>query len=282
MRRLFIVLASLVVSVSAMAQPVLKDLRNNFKNFSAKTTMVVLSPDGIVDAAIRDAVTKGWKLSPYKFCNYNEYEKIKNDTSFFFLIKTDGRQRREAEPGIEYLTLVKGGYEMRNSIERHPELISLPLRSLDEDHFNVSYAPAYISIFQNYIRKIQRGVLLAFTGEMSYTDSQDGIENKTILFNTSDLSFVPEPDEIKWMFRSKGYVVEEEKISEALDKALPNHIVSLVIAPRDIPKGGVCYKLLISTDNHELLYYKKHKLGNRNPRGFSRDDIKRISIPYQH
>lgn len=54
--------------------------------FGAKTTKVVLSDEGIIDAYIRDAVKKEWKISPYEFCSPQEYEKIKEDTTYFFFL----------------------------------------------------------------------------------------------------------------------------------------------------------------------------------------------------
>ena len=98
MRHLILLVISLFSLSVASGQKPIKDARNNFRNFGAKTTKVVLSDEGIIDAYIRDAVKKEWKISPYEFCSPQEYEKIKEDTTYFFLVRTDGIFNDEYEP----------------------------------------------------------------------------------------------------------------------------------------------------------------------------------------
>lgn len=269
--------------LQSFGQNSLKEIKSNFRNFSSKTTVVVLDPDGMTDAAIRDAVVKEWKISPYKFCTYSEYQEIKGDTSLFFLLLQKGRYKREAAEGIEYMTLVRGGGETKNTILKHPELISLPLRGIgDESGRFFSFIPAYINIIQSHIGKIADGILLAYAGELAYSNrSYDDLAEKRILFATQDIGFKTERDEIKWQFRGRADEVSEDEVIEALHSAKKDVVVSVVVAPAQLQKGGYCYKMLIGAGDRELYLFKKHKLSARNPKGFTREDIKRISVPFQ-
>jgi len=282
MRQSYLLLISLFLVTNISAQKIIKDARNNFNNFGLKITKVVIPGTGLLDMSIRDAVIKGWKISPYEFCTPQEYEKIKEDTSFFFLLRTDGIFGNEYEPRLEFLTLVKGGPEFKRGLFYSVEIISLPLQAKDDDSGEIlPFVPAYISIMQNYIYKVQKGILRAFTGESSYGENLSEIKVKRIMFNSNDIGYPTKEDEIKWTFRDRARCVTSDEIEMALSEPLPETIVGLVISPEGDPKGGYCYKLLIGAENHELYFFRKHKIGSRLGAGFTKEDIKKISLPYQ-
>jgi hypothetical protein len=282
MRQIFLIIASLFLFTTISAQRVIKEAKNNFNNFGTKVTKVVLPGTGLVDMSIIDAIKKGWKISPYEFCTPAEYDKIKEDTSFYFLMRTDGIFGNEYEPRLEYLTLIKGGPEFRKGLFSSADIISLPLQAKDDESGQIlSFIPAYIDIIQNYIYKVQKGILLSFTGESSYGESLSEIKGKTILFNDSCIGYPTRKDEMKWTFRGRAESVSEDEIEKALSQPEPDLVVSLVISPAGNPIGGYCYKLLIGTENHELFFFRKHKISSRLPAGFTKEDIKKISLPYQ-
>ena len=275
-------IVSLFLFTNLFAQKVIKDAKNNFINFGTKVTKVVLPGTGLVDLSIVDAVRKGWKISPYEFCSPQEYEKMKEDTSFYFLLRTDGIFGNEYEPRLEFLSLIKGGPEFRKGLFTSAEIMSLPLQARDDPSGRIlPFIPAYIDIIQNYIYKVQKGILLAFTGEYSYGENISLIKGKTILFNRSDIGYPTQQDEMKWTFRGRAESVGEMEIEKALSDFTPDLVVSLVISPEGNTKGGYCYKLLIGTETHELFFFRRHKISSRLPAGFTREDIKNISLPYQ-
>ena len=282
MRQFTLLFFSLFIFSIAFAQKPIKETKNAFRNFGARTTKVVVSDDGIIDAYIRDAVKKEWKASPYEFCTPQEYEYIKEDTSYFFLIRTDGIFGNEYEPSLEYLSLIKGGPEFKKGLFMSAELISLPLQAKDDDSGDVfPFIPAYLHIMQDYVARVQKSVLVAFAREVVLS-SLEGINGKTLLFRSEDIAFPTEKDEIKWTFRGRAEIVEPEVIEKAMEEYSPDVAVSLVISPKDIHhKGGYCYKLVIDPENSKLYYFRKKKFSPNNPAGFTRDDIKRISAPYR-
>ncbi|MFA6334233.1 MAG: hypothetical protein WCX48_01590 [Bacteroidales bacterium] len=282
MRQFFLAIISLFLVTNISAQKVIKETKNNFNNFGTKITKVVIPSTGLIDLSIRDAVKKGWKISPYEFCSSQEYEKIKEDTSFYFLMRTDGIFGSEHEPRLEYLTLIKGGPEFRKGLFTSAEIISLPFQARgDESGHILPFIPAYLDIMQNYIYKVQKEIMLAFTGASSYGENLAGIKGMSILFNNTDIGFPTRKDELKWTFRGRAESVESEEIEKALYESTPDLVVSLVISTIGNPKGGYCYKLLIGTENHELFFFRKHKISSRLPAGFTKEEIKKISLPYQ-
>jgi len=280
MKRFIVVLFSILAINSLSAQGVFKTAKNNFNNFGGRVTKVVLQGTNLTDMILRDVVKKNWIISPYEFCYIDEYEKIKEDTSYNFLLRTDGIFNKEYEPQIEYLTLIKGGPEFRRGLFMSAEFISLPLQSRGDDSGDIHpYIQAYIDIIQDYILRVQKDLLISYAKEASY-GNPEGINGRSLLFGSGDIGYATAEDEIKWNFRGRAEVVPEDRKASAITEYAPDLAVSLVICPRE-RKSGYCYKLLIGTDNHQLYFFRKHKITSNNPPGFTREDIRKISKQYR-
>ncbi|MCK9628011.1 MAG: hypothetical protein M0R37_05405 [Bacteroidales bacterium] len=281
MRHLILLVFSLFSISLASGQKPIKDARNNFRNFGAKTTKVVLSDEGIIDAYIRDAVKKEWKISPYEFCTPQEYEQIKEDTTYFFLLRTDGIFNDEYQPSLEFLSLIKGGPEFKKGLFMSAEMISLPLQAKDDESGEIfPFLPSYLQIMQDYILKVQKNLMISLSGGSSL-GNLTGINGKTLLFRAEDIAFKTEPDEIKWTFRGRAETVDQDAIEKAMIEFSDDVAVGLVISPKEGHKGGYCYKLVIDPAEGRLYFFKKKKVTSSSPAGFSRSDIKKISAPYR-
>lgn len=281
MRRLILLIFSLFFFTFASAERPVKDVKNNFRNFGSRTTKIVLSEDGIIDAYIRDAVKKEWKISPYEFCTPQEYEVIKEDTSFFFLLRTDGIFSKEYEPSIEFLSLIKGGPKFKRGLFMSTELISLPFQAKDDDSGEIiPFIPAFLQIIQDYIMAVQKNILASISGNVVLGDLS-GINGKTLLFKEGDIAFPAEKDEIKWIFRGRAEVVSQDVIESAISEISQDVAIGLVISPLKAHKGGYCYKLVIDPAEGKLYYFKKNRINEKSPVGFSRNDINKLSAPYK-
>ena len=49
-----------------------------------------------------------------------------------------------------------------------------------------------------------------------------------------------------------------------------------MVAPSEPVNGSICYKMLIGADNHELYYFKKHRITAKMGKGFLSSDLKAI------
>ncbi len=67
-------------------------------------------------------------------------------------------------------------------------------------------------------------------------------------------------------------------MDEIFSEGTFNTVVSYVVAPSEPVNGSICYKMLIGSDNHELYYFKKHKITARNGKGFLTSDVKAIKL----
>jgi hypothetical protein len=282
MRYFIMLLLSLSLTSGAYAQRFIRETRNTFTSFGAKVTKVVLPSNTLPDMVLRDAVNKGWRISPFEFCSMEEYEKLKNDTSFFFLMRVDGKYKKDLEAKIEYLTLIQGGPEVKRGAYSNKNIINLPIHeSEDVSGANLHLLPIYVDIIQNHIYKIQKDVTLAFKGNSFYADRVSEVKDKKLLIASEYLSFTPAETEIQDLFKGKAELVSGDDIEDAVMNNKANTVVTILIKPRGNSRGSHCYKLLIGTDSHELLFFRRHRISLLLPAGFTREDIRKISVPFQ-
>jgi len=282
MRRVLLAVFMFFVFTGVEAQNIIKETKNTFATFGAKITKVVIPSTSLADLMLRDAVNKGWRISPFEFCTMEEYNKIKEDTNYFFLLRVDGRFRNELEPKVEYLTLVKGGPEIKKGIYSSHNIITLPLQEIDDNSgTNLYLLPMYIDLIQNHIYKIQKDISLAFKGNAIYSNKVSDIKGMELLFSMDQLNYkLPNSDFVE-LFNGNVKLVTEQEIEDAIINSSPNTVVSLLIEPKGGSRGSYCYKLLIGTESHELYFFRRHKVSKRVPLGFTKEDIRKISVPFQ-
>ncbi len=281
MRHFTILFTILLLSSEMSGQNFISQTRKNFAAFGTKTTKVVIPSTTLADLTLRDAVSRLWRISPYEFCSFTEYEKIKNDTSYYFLLRVDGMYKKELEPKIEYLTLIKGGPEQKSGLFNSHNIINLPLQSSDDlTGENLSVIPAYVSIIQDHIYAIQQDVALAFKGTQSYSDKISEAKGKRILFVKEQIGYNLSEEELKALFKDSASFVSTDEIDDALSGNSPDTVVAIVVKPKGETRGSFCYKIVISSDNYKLLFFRRHKIGKSTPAGFTKEDIRKISVPF--
>lgn len=282
MRRFLLLGFIFLLFTQMSAQNIIKEARNTFSSFGAKTTKVVIPSSSLANLMLRDAVNKGWRISPFEFCTMEEYNKIKGDTNYFFLLRVDGQFRNELEPKIEYLTLIKGGAEVKKGLYSSRNILTLPLQEVDDNSgANLFLLPIYIDVIQNHIYRVQKDIYLAFKGNAIYSSRVSEIKAKELLFSTDLLNYKISESEFLELFKGNIKLVTTEEIENAILENRPNTIIPVIIKPRGSAGGSFCYKLLIEADSHELVFFRRHKISNRAPLGFTKEDIRKISVPFQ-
>ncbi len=269
-----IFVAALFIPGEAYSQMDLFGKKEYLQDFNYKTLVVVLENNSMIDLAIKEAVEKRWELSEFRFCDLDEFDKIKGDTSYYFLVRVKGIFKKEREPAIEFLSLLKGGPQGVKGVDKMADILSLPFQPVDGGDGNiVPYINAYVNIMQAHVLRIQRKKIAAHIGISWYSNRLVEVPGKNILINENDLAenFGREQAE---RFLKKGVtIVGEDEIERALEIGAPKTVVTLCISPGVEQQGSYCYKMLISTDGGELFYYKKQKINARHPKGLSKEDI---------
>ena len=270
-------IAGLLLATDVFRQAQITTRREKLKDFTTKTTKVVLTGDEFLDEALKEGVASTWTISPYEFCTNEEFESLKTNASYYFLLVVKGQFRRESEPGIDMLTLVKGGEGADKAISDMFEVVTFPLRSTeDPSGREFVLLPAFLKIIQDHTSGLTETEMKAYSN-IGAKDTKK-LKIKRIFFWSEDLA--PQVDEQTKRSLDEDILIkdDEDEVDEIFNEGTFNAVVSYVVAPSEPVNGSICYKMLIGADNHELYYFKKHKITAKMGKGFLPSDLKAIKL----
>ena len=262
----------------ACAQAQINTKKVKIADFTEKTTKIVLTGNEFYDLKLRKEIAAGWTLSPYEFCTLDEFNSIKTSDSYYFLLTADGQFKKENGPGITFITLVKGGSEAFEGLNRMLEIVSLPIASVeDPSGREFVFMPAFIDIIQDYTEASMSRDINGYMGLMSNTESFKDNPNLQLVFADCDLA-----EDVNRAFRDLNFdsdmcVVDEDEADDKMAESAPETLVSYVVAPDEPSNGSYCYKMLIHPETHKLYYFRKHKISKKYGAGFLQEDILRIN-----
>lgn len=279
-KNFLIALVAILMALPTISQAQVFSKKEDLKDLNSKTLMVVLENNSMIDLTLKQSVEKEWKLSKVEFCDLNQFEKIKTDTSYYFLIRVKGIFKKEREPSIEFLSLLKGGEEAYMGLDEMYDVLSLPFQQIDDpDGYIIPYIDAYINIIQSHVLRVQKKKIAATLGLSWYSNRLQELKGKEILVNELDLSNTITEGEANKILKESGRVVEEDIIYEAIDNKKANTAYTICIGPEVEKQGSYCYKMVVSADSHDIYYYRKQKVNAKNPKGFLPEDLKKLAIP---
>ncbi len=266
----------------SFAQPKLFSKKEDLKDIGKKRLMVVTDNNSILNLSIKEAVGKHWDLSAVEFCTPETFEEIKSDTSYYFLTKVLGQFKKEDDPGMEFLSLLKGGPDAIIGVEKMYDVLSLPLQPTeDSGEYILPFIETYIKIFKAHVLRVQESKIAATIGIGWYSNRLSGIGKKNIFVNEEDLSVFTTKEFVEAQLKENAKIVDTDTAAEAMEKALPKILVTISIAPQEPQTNkSYCYKMLVGADDGDLYYFRKQKVTAKSPKGFLPEDIKKIAIPF--
>ena len=277
MKKLIILFTALIMPLMAGAQAQITTKKVKISDFTQKVTKVVLSGNELIDIALQDEVTARWRISPYEFCTLEEFDRIKTNGDYYFLLVTRDRFKKDSSPSIQFLTLVKGGKEASEGIGEMLEVVSMPIASAQfPSGREIIFLPAFLNIIQEYTLDAMDKDTDAYGGLGNHTGRIPKSDNFSIVLSKGDLAV--DPALLEGIKLGDGVTIASEEETDALmtDEAAGT-IISYVVAPFDPQPGAFCYKMLIDTQAHRLYYYKRHRISEKAGAGFLKADLKRIS-----
>lgn len=256
---------------SAQAQITTKKVK--IGDFTQKVTKVVLTGNALFDGVLQDEVAARWRISPYEFCTLEEFDSIKESDKYYFLITTKGQFKKEAEPSLQFLTLVKGGKKADNGIDEMLEIVSMPISSSeDPSGRELVFLPVFLNVIQKYTQDSMDRDYNAYVGLTNYSSRLSKAEGKEVVFSENDLEATVNKDACKGVT-----IIDEDDADDYIINNTPDALVSYVAGPTNPVVGSYCYKMLIDSQTYELYYYRKHRINAKSGSGFLPGDIKQIS-----
>ena len=271
-------MTAMLFPILAGAQAQITTKKIKIADFPEKVTKIVLTGNDFYDLSLRDEIAAGWTLSPYEFCTMEEFNSLKYNDENYFLITADGKFKKENEPGLTFLTLIKGGKGASEGINKMLEVVSLPIASAENPSGReFVFMPAFIDIIQDYTIAAMNNDINGYAGLISSTEDLEGTQNMEFVFAESDLAADVDRPFRDLNFDSDMVLSDEDEVDSIMEKGTSNKIVSLIIVPDETPNGSYCYKMLIHPESHKLYYFRKHKISKKYGPGFLQEDIIRIN-----
>lgn len=274
-----VVFCLIVSSFEVHGQAKINTKRLRIADLSTHTVKVVMGGNEMIDGALRDEVSARWRISPYEFCEAEEYKSIKEKSDYYFLLlaRSDEKKYR----GLLTLTLMKGGsYDADDPMKRPVEVASLPFCSASfPNGREMAFLPALLDIIQDYASKAAISDKVGYAGFRIYSKRVMKAGNKRIIFCEDDLAPEMGADFKRKYFDEDMLIADERTVDGELTKGAYNTLVSYTVSPFDPGKGDVCYKMLIDAETHELFYFKHHTISLKKWAGFQPEDIRMIASP---
>jgi hypothetical protein len=277
MKRFIILIAAVRIQFITGAQAQINTKKVKIEDFTQKITKVVLTGNIFYDSSMEDEIAARWRVSPYEFCSVQEFEQLKGNSEYYFLLTTKGRFKKETEPGLQFLTLVKGGEKAEGGIDDMLEIVSLPIASVEDPSGRETvFLPAFLDIIQNYAADSMEKDINAYTGLSNYSLNLAETKGIPVIFAQEDLS-----TEITDMVKQQTFdemmsVTDEEGADRMMTDDKERAAVSYVAVPTEATPGSYCYKMLIDNQTHKLYYFKKHRITKKTGAGFLAEDLRRI------
>ena len=264
------------VTMSAQAQINTKKVK--IEDFTEKTTKVVLTGNIFFDQSLKDEVQNRWRISPFEFCTLKEFEELKTDDSYYFLMTVKGRFKKESRPELTMLSVMKGGAAAEKGISKMLDVVTVPVMATDDPSGReFVFLPALLDIIQEHILRSMETDVAGYSGLSSFNMNMNEADRKDIIIAADDLAPGMSEEELE-SFEADGiYVTDTDIADEMMMEHTPNAVVSFTVYPSDRGRGSFCYKMLIDAQTHKLYYFRRHKLSKRAGAGFLPEDLYRIA-----
>ena len=278
MKKFLILALAIIIPVTMSAQAQINTKKVKIEDFTEKTTKVVLTGNIFFDQSLKDEVQNRWRISPFEFCTLKEFEDLKTDDSYYFLMTVKGRFKKESRPGLTMLSVMKGGAAAEKGISKMLDVVTVPVMATDDPSGReFVFLPALLDIIQEHILRSMETDVAGYSGLSSFNMNMNEADRKDIIIAADDLAPGMSEEELE-SFEADGiYVTDTDIADEMMMEHTPNAVVSFTVYPSDRGRGSFCYKMLIDAQTHKLYYFRRHKLSKRAGAGFLPEDLYRIA-----
>lgn len=278
MKKFLILALAIMIPVTMSAQAQINTKKVKIEDFTEKTTKVVLTGNIFFDQSLKDEVQNRWRISPFEFCTLKEFEELKTDDSYYFLMTVKGRFKKESRPGLTMLSVMKGGAAAEKGISKMLDVVTVPVMATDDPSGReFVFLPALLDIIQEHILRSMETDVAGYSGLSSFNMNMNEADRKDIIIAADDLAPGMSEEELE-SFEADGiYVTDTDIADEMMMEHTPNAVVSFTVYPSDRGRGSFCYKMLIDAQTHKLYYFRRHKLSKRAGAGFLPEDLYRIA-----
>lgn len=242
---LFLALLFLSVTLPLSGQGKIYTRKMRLADFPTKTTKIVLGGHSFLELALREEIAAHWRISPYEYCDLEEYRRLRTSSSYYFLTLAQ-------DAGLAYLILEKGGKPGETDhLKKGFEVVRMPIASVDNPTGReLVFMGAFIDIIQRYTEEAMTSDKTAYSGLGA--SNHVHLRGRTVYFD---------PDQ-----GDKAYLHSE-----------PGAVLTITIAPEEPGPDAICYKMLIAADTHELLSFERSRYKDPSDGHFTDAEARRFT-----
>jgi len=253
---------------------------DEIKQFSASTTCVVLeNGNPVYNAYMNKAVKEYWKITPFEFINTSEFSSRRSDPSYSFITLTETNFESDKSNSVfNFINLLQG--KDVDELGKMPEICAVPLSFAGEDDLEYGYKlGAILAFMQKHAQMISEDPSLTGRRYLRYYNRYNReVIGRIILVKQEDLSpEISTIDKIRALYVHRIEIVPEDVIMKAIQDKAPNTLILHKVGPVSKTNSGLCFKMLIGTDDSNLYYYNQHSINLTNPNGLLPADLKRLN-----
>ena len=255
--------------------------KSDLDAFLKTTTLVVLEDNPMLEynVVIKDVVEKEWKITPFEFIQFKDFDAKRKDPKYSFLMMTSIRfDKDKTDARYNFLNLLLGGnYYALNGM---PSLVSIPLSYMDVDESSYIYKLATLVRFmQNHLNMVIKDPnLLSSNMFKHYNDNMGDIKTKTLYIIESELA--PEVNSearIRAVYPYKFKIVTSDEVEDAIKNRDDNVVFLHKVGPEGTRSKARCYKLLVGASDAKIYYFDYHMIDEKKPDGFLLSDFKKLA-----
>lgn len=269
----------IILLVSIVEAQIVSPKLENINKLKKTTTFIVLEDNPFLqfDAYIKQLSEKNWDITPYKFININEFEKICTNPNYSFLLIVDGEYTLGTKRlNVDLLTLVLG--DKSGNINKMTEIISVPLSTLDEDgEYEVDYGYKIIGIVNaiNHLLKNITEEIKSINDFSQYlSENKEKVKKYTLLIDKQSVANdINTEQTLKKYYSHDIRLSEQTTINEAINVQKSNHAFVHTIGKL----GNYSIQFIIDCQTGEILYNSYRLANNSNQLGLTKEDLKAIN-----
>ncbi len=276
-RKIIIIIAFVLVPLTMFSQAQINTKKAIIEDFPEKVTKVVLSGNVFIDTELEAAVRDYWRISPYEFCTLEQFKELKGSSDYYFLMTVKGRFRKEDEPGLMLLTVVKGGKRADGGVDEMLDVVTAPLCSAEyPSGREVVFIAPLLDIIQTQIFAAMASDKSGYSGLKICNKNLPEVRDMKIVFAESDLAFDPSESLLERFAKKGAAILADDEADKMVEELAPDTVVSYSVYPTVPEVGSYCYNMLIGAGTHKLYYFKKTKIKKNSAPGFTASEVGKI------
>ena len=255
--------------------------KGEYDAFYKTKTMVVMDSNPMTDFnfKIKEVMENSWNITDYDFITELEFETMKNDPRYSFLLTTTVTFKNDKiKARYTFLSLLLG--EKNSNVRNMPDLCSIPLSYLRVEDAAYAYKlDAFIRFIQDHVRLMTKHPELIKENVFRYYNKNlKSLKGKTLYLVAEDVEPAINTDKkIKKVYPFDVKFVSRDEIMEAIERKDPDVVFLHKVGPQGIGYHARCFKFIIGAADAKLYYFDYHMITPKKRDYLLEKDMKKMS-----